>query len=289
MSIRTANTGLFRPKTVDEAVALLERIPDARLLAGGATLVAMINARLAEPAALVSLRDITELASIEALPDGGFRIGAMTRHRDTAAEARFTGVLSVVPRAASQIANPTVRNMGTIGGSISFADPGLDYPPALVAAAAEIEIASTAGRRRVPAEEFFADWYETALRPGEMVAAVRLPAGRSGVGLYHKLARVSGDYATCSIALTMERSTKGIATRAVVGACGPRPILLSEANALLSGNPGDADVKRAGELLQGAADPLDDVRGSAEYRRMLIPRMLARAFGEARAALGSAQ
>jgi carbon-monoxide dehydrogenase medium subunit len=211
----------------------------------------------------------------------------MTRHRDSAAETRFTGTLAVLPRAAAQIANPTVRNMGTIGGSISFADPGLDYPPALVAADAVIEIAASAGRRRVAASEFFTGWYETALQRGELVAAVLLPAARPGVGLYHKLARVSGDYATVSVALVMERSGAGIATRAAIGACGPTPILLAEANTLLSGSPGAAEVARAGKLLQDASDPLDDVRGSAEYRRMLIPRMLARAFDEAHASLGA--
>src|SRR5262245_48920414 len=141
--------GLYRPATVQEAVALLARDPEARPLAGGATLVAMINARVAEPSALVSLAGIAEIRGITQLPDGGVRIGAFTRHRETASCELLTGALAVVPHAASQIANATVRNMGTIGGSISFADPGLDYPPALVAAGATIEIASAQGTRRV--------------------------------------------------------------------------------------------------------------------------------------------
>src|SRR6516165_7943256 len=160
--------GLYRPKTVDEATALLAQDADAKPLAGGATLVAMLNARVIEPAALVSLADIDEIKGIAVLADGRVRIGAFTRHRETAACTLALGSGAVVPHAASQIANATVRNMGTIGGSISFADPGLDYPPALVAAGAEIEIASTGGRRMVPASEFFVDWYLTALEPGEL-------------------------------------------------------------------------------------------------------------------------
>jgi len=281
------NTGLFHPASVDEALELLARMPDAKIISGGASLVAMINARLADPAALVSLARIGELKGVSEEPGGGLRVGAMMRHRDAAAEKRFAGTLMVIQKAASVIASETVRNMGTIGGAVSHADPGLDYPPALVAAEASIEIAAPGVRRRVPAEAFFVDWYATALGPGEMVSAVHLPAARPGVGLYHKFARVSGDYATVSVALTMVRDAKAIATRVAIGGCGPRPLLVEEANRLLSGNPSAEDLRRAGELLQAAADPIDDVRGSAEYRLMLIPRMLARAFEEARASVGA--
>lgn len=277
----SATQGLFHPSTVEEAVALLARLEDVKILAGGATLVAMINARLAEPKALVSLARIEELRAVSALAGGAFRIGAMTRHRDVAAAKELDRTLSVLPRAASQIASTAVRNMGTIGGAVAHADPGLDYPPALVAAGAEIEIASAAGRRRVAAADFFVDWYQTALAPGEMVCAVHVPAPRSGVGIYHKHARVSGDFATVSVALSIAKSADGLATRAAIGACGPTPVMVEEANALLSGRPREAELRRAGELLQAATDPIDDVRGTAEYRRMLIPRMLARAFAQA--------
>jgi len=283
------NTGLFRPVSVAEALALLARLPDAKLISGGASLVAMINARLADPAALVSLARIEELKQITEAPGGGFRIGAMARHRDLAAESRFSGTLAVVPMAAAQIANATVRNMGTIGGAVAHADPGLDYPPALVAADARIEIAAAGGRRQMPAGEFFVDWFTTALQPGEIVSAVHLPAARPGIGLYHKFARVSGDYATVSVALTMVREGRAISTRAAIGGCGPTPLMTAEANRLLSGDPTAEDLRRAGDLLQAAADPVDDVRGSAEYRLMLIPRMLARAFNEARLHTGAAR
>ncbi len=273
---------LFRPSTVDRAVRLLADHPDARLLAGGATLVAMLNARLAEPASIVSLAGIREIRGIRRRRDGTVRIGAFTRHRETAeASALLKGSLGVVAQAAGQIANPTVRNMGTIGGSISFADPGLDYPPAIVAAGATIEIAGPAGRRAVPAADFFVDWYTTALAAGEMVTAVDFPAPRKGTGVYLKHARVSGDYATASVALSVAHTADGLATRVAVGACGPRPLASDEADALLSGRPDAAAIAQAGALLQSMADPVDDVRGSAEYRRLLVPRLLAQAMAQA--------
>lgn len=277
-------TGYHRPATVDEAIALLAADAEARPIAGGATLVAMLNARVIEPPALVSLAGIAELQGLSPAADGGVRIGAFTRHRDTAASALLIGTLAVLRDAAGQIANATVRNMGTIGGSIAFADPGLDYPPALVASGAEIEIAGPDGRRRVPAREFFVDWYTTALQPGEIVCAVHLPpADARGVGLYVKHARVAGDYATASVAICLRDDGR---VAVAVGGCGPAPLADAAADAALSARRDATAIARAGELLQGIADPLDDVRGSAEYRRALIPRLLQRAVREAEAAKG---
>ena len=279
--------GLYRPTSVEEAVSLLSRDASARPLAGGATLVAMLNARVLEPQALVSLSRIPELQGISTLPDGGIRIGAFTRHASSAASGLLLGAAQVVRHAASQIANETVRHMGTLGGSIAFADPGLDYPPALVAAGAVVEVASAAGRRRVPAAEFFVDWYTTALAPGELVTAVFLPAPRKGAaGLYVKHARVSGDYATASVAAcAFGNGRLGIA----VGACGPTPLTDADANRWLAEDSSDAGIARASARLVERADPLDDVRGSADYRRQLIPGLVARAVRALQARLEEAR
>ena len=278
--------GFHRPATVEEAAKLLAGTEGARCLAGGATLVAMMNASLAEPKAIVSLAGIDELSGISTLGGGGLRIGAMTRHRETAEDARLTGTLAVLRDAARQSANPPVRIMGTIGGSIAFADPAADYPPALVAAGAEIEIASASCRRRVPADAFFVDWYTTVLGPGELVSAVLLPPPRPGAGLHKKLARVSGDFAIVSVALSLARAPSGLVARIAIGGCGPKPIHLPEVDAMLSARFGDADTARsAGERLAAASDPVDDVRASADYRRLVIPRLVAAAVAEARAAL----
>ena len=271
----SGKAGLFRPDSLSEALDLLATIPDSRPLAGGASLIAMINAGVVEPAALVSLAQIAELKGIRVSPSGGIAIGASTRHRDVAAEMRLSGTLAVVADAAGQIASATIRNMGTIGGAIAHADPGLDFPPALVAAGAVIEVASTAGRRRIPIVEFFVDWYATALSPGEIVVAVHLPKPKPGVGLYLKHARVAGDFAIVSIALSRAQDGE---THIAVGGCGPTPLASAEVDRILSCSTSETALTRAGEALTALADPIDDVRGTAEYRRLLISRMLRRAM-----------
>lgn len=273
-----SGTALRLPKTVKEALALLAEDEGARPLAGGASLVAMMNARLVTPETLVSLRDIEELRGITVLGDGGIRVGAMTRHRETAGDTRLAGTLAVVRAAAGKIANPPVRNMGTMGGSISLADPGADYPAALVSARAAIEIASLEGTRLVAAKDFFVDWYTTALQPGELVTAIHLPKPKPGAGLYHKLARVAGDFATVSVALS---ATVDGAVSLAIGGCGPCPVASEEANAMLAHRLRDADAARAaGECLAALSNPVDDVRATADYRRLIIPRMVARAAAE---------
>lgn len=274
----------LRPRSVEEALRHLSEHEDARPLAGGATLVAMLNAGLVEPDAIVSLSAIEELRGISEDGDGWLRVGSMTRHAETAASELFKEGQRVVPHAASQIANMPVRNMGTMGGSISFADPAIDYPPALTAAGAEIEIAGVDGSRRVPVQDFFLDWYTTALEEAELVTAIHIPpAPKGSIGHYEKLARVSGDYAIASVALVLAIED-GVCSAAqiAIGACGPTPIRLPEAENLLVGSGLDPDtLAGAGALLAEASDPVDDVRGSADYRRRLVPRLLAKAVAAA--------
>ncbi len=282
----TMESGLFlQPKSADEALRMLFANEDAKLISGGATLVAMMNAGVIEPTTLISLGAIPEMNGISTETDGTIRIGATTRHRETAGSPLLKGGLFVVRSAAGQIANATVRNMGTIGGSISFADPGLDYPPALVAAEASVEIASIRGRRRISAREFFTDWYTVALEPGEMVLSVYLPGHwLTGHGCYIKHARVSGDYATVSVALCLQEDG---AVSVAVGGCGPKPIANSAANAELTASLDDAAIKRASDILRDQSDPLDDVRGTANYRRSLITGLLRRAVRQAETSVGS--
>jgi carbon-monoxide dehydrogenase medium subunit len=275
------NPAFYHPRSIAEALDLLAEHADARPLAGGASLVAMINAGLVAPAALVSLTRIPELSGIRPAPDGSITIGATTRHNGIAADARLSGIAAVLPHAAAQIAGTAVRNMGTIGGAIAHADPGLDFPPALFALEATVEIASAEGRRHVPIREFFVDWYSTILGPGEIVVAVHLRRPKAGVGLYLKHARVSGDFAIASVAVTLARKGE---VRVAVGGCGPFPLASSDVDHILSSDLSPSAIARAGELLAALANPVDDVRGTAAYRKTLIPRMLARALSDAIAA-----
>ena len=269
------------PTTIDEAVSLLAANADARCLAGGATLVAMMNADLVMPSALISLRHIEALRGISAEPGGGLRLGAMTTHHAVAKAAGFEGAHALLPETARAIGHPAIRNMGTIGGSIGHGDPQADYPGALVALDAAIEATGPDGTRTVAAEEFFVDYLETALLPGELITAVTLPASPAGAfGAYEKFARVEGDYATVSVAAVVAMSDgKCGHVRVALGSCGSKPVRAEAAEARLAGTAlADADIAEAAAILREDCDPVDDVRGSGEYRLMLVEPLLGRAL-----------
>ncbi|MGC2776663.1 MAG: xanthine dehydrogenase family protein subunit M [Bradyrhizobium sp.] len=271
------------PASLERALALLADDADARCIAGGATLVAMLNADLLKPSALISLKAIPALKGILAVADG-FAIGAMTSHQAVASDARLQAGAAVVRLAAGEIGHPAIRAVGTIGGSISHADPAADYPTALVAANAQIEIASLHGRRRVPAHEFFVSYYTTAIEPGEIVVAVHLAAPtRESVSAYRKVGRCDGDFATASVAFSGAFVNGAcISASVAVGGCGATPVRSVEANALLVGaQVGSSQVIEAAEALVAACDPVDDVRGSANYRRQLVRRLVPQVFAQA--------
>ncbi len=279
------STIFHRPSTIEDAVSILSADGGARPLAGGQTLVAMMNGGLLEPTALVSLRAIAALRIFE-VGAAGTRIGAMVSHCDVERDARLIRGLAVVREAASHIAHPAIRSFGTMGGAVSHADPNADYPPALVAADASMVASGPSGRRSIPAQEFFLDYLTSALEPGEILTEIVLPSGLSdagAVGVYEKFARVDGDYATVSVAavLTMNEGTCKSA-RIAIGSCGPTPLRSDESDAALVGTSlDDASVAKAGAILAASADPVDDVRGSADLRRKVIPRLLRRALDRA--------
>jgi carbon-monoxide dehydrogenase medium subunit len=269
------------PVSVEEAVGLLAEIEGSRPIAGGASLVAMMNARLVEPSCVVSLERVEGLGGVVRQLDGGVRIGAMTRHKEIVASQTLAGAHALLSQAAGVIANRPVRNMGTLGGALANADPAADYLPALRCLDAEVEIAGPSGGRIAPISEFVVGWYETVLGPSEIVVAVRLPPLPPGPTLFRKVARVSGDYATASCALRVEEDGRGATLRASIGACGPGPLRDEEEEERLRGRLHDRRAIRAlGEALQALADPIDDVRGSADYRRALIPRLIAAGAAE---------
>lgn len=270
----------LEPETVDEAITALAGAEDARCLAGGATLVAMLNAELLDPKVLVGLRKIHALRGISRTATG-IRIGAMTTHNEIAADDRLIGATAVLRSAAGQIAHDAIRHVGTIGGSIAHADPSADWPAAITAAGASIEIASSSGTRSVSVDEFFLGYLQTAVQPGEIITAVDIQSGpKNARGHYLKFARVDGDYATASIAIVLAMKGKRCDyVRFAAGACAPSPLRVVAAEERLLGTELTAeDIAAAGDLLAAEADPVSDVRGSSEYRRLLIPRLLKRAI-----------
>ncbi len=272
---------LHKPETIDEAVRLKSEEPEAMFLAGGQTLIAMMNTELVEPPALISLDRISDLKGIERQPDGAIRIGAMTSHADIASSDLLIDAHAVIRGAAGVIAHPAIRNLGTIGGAVSHGDPNADYPAALVAADARFEVVGPTGRREIAAADFFLDYMTTELAEDELLKAVILPpAPDRSAGHYEKFARVDGDYATASVAVTLslDGASNVDRIRIAVGASGATPVRVPAAEqSLLDGDMGEAALIEAAERITAACDPLDDVRGSSDYRRLLIPRLVAKA------------
>lgn len=270
-------------------MAALAAADEAAPLAGGATLMAIFNAGLLAPEAIVSLSAIDALKVSERRNDGTVRIGAMRRHRETAADENLTDGQRALADAAGQIGNPPVRNMGTIGGSVAFADPAADYLPAMLALDAVVEIAGQDGAREVPAADFFVGWMETALAPGELITAVRVPPAPAGsVGIYRKISRVAGDFATAAAAVVL--AMDGDTCRAIrigVGGCNPTPVRVPAVEETLTDGGLDEDaVGAAAQQIAAACEPQDDVRGSADYRRRILPRLIVRTVMEAKELAG---
>jgi aerobic carbon-monoxide dehydrogenase medium subunit len=254
------------PSTLDDAYRALA-IEDAFCLAGGQSLVAMMNLGLASPDRLVSLRGINSLRGIVRQVDGGLRIGAMTTHAELADLDVTAAGPALLGQAARVVAYPAVRMQGTIGGSVAHADPAADYPVALTAADAHIEIGSAGGVRLVAARDFFRGIFETALDKGEIVTAIHVPPGSADAGAaYEKLSLVAGDFAIVSVAAIVSRSAQ-----ITVGGCGPKPLLVS--NVGIS----DEALLAAGRQLAANSDPPSDQRASASYRRKVLPELVRRA------------
>ncbi|WP_170760833.1 FAD binding domain-containing protein [Ruegeria lacuscaerulensis] len=269
---------VLQPQTVKDAVNHLIQSDGVLPLAGGATLIAMKNANLVHADHFVSLEGIAEMRGISVSAAGAIRIGAMTRHCETADSDVLTGTHAVLKQAAGRIANPPVRNMGTIGGSVANADPAADYLTALTCLDAQLELAGPNGRRRIPIAEFLVDWHETALQRAELIVAVHLPPAEKGHAQYYKMARVSGDFATanCAISVTAQPSPS---VQIAVGGCGPQPIRSKSAERqLVADGLSQSAIAAFADTLAGLADPVDDVRGSAEYRKCIIPRMVTQAI-----------
>ncbi len=276
---------IHKPATLEEAAGLLAADDGAQCIAGGATLVAMMNSGVVEPSALISLEKISGLNEISKESDNSVTIGAATKHKTVAAFEDFSGAQNIVGIAAGKIAHPPIRNMGTIGGSVAVGDPAADYPTALLAAEATFSIVGPGGTRSIPADDFFDGFLTTALEESELVQSIQLPAGpENAVAVYDKIAKIAGDIAIMSVAVVMAQpGDKCDYVRIAVGGCGPTPYRVPEAEAKYI----EGELDTAIEMLVAASDPMSDVRGSADYRRKVLPRVLRRALATAQQMGGS--
>lgn len=259
------------PSSLDDAFALLTEFgDDARPMSGGTALVVLMKQSLVNAGHIVSLERVSGLDSIRVDGDG-LRIGGLARHRDveTSAEVRaFAPFLCEVYR---RVATVKIRNMATVGGGIAHADPAQDPPPAFMALDASVRLASRGGTRDVPVAGFFTDYYETVIRPGELVTEIIVPrpAPAAKFAYLKFLPRTEDDYATVAVAARAE-TDGGICRnlRVALGAAGPTPIRATAVEQALEGKPiTQAAVRDAADAVAGEVDPLDDFRGSSSYKR----------------------
>ena len=278
-----------RPGTLDEALKLLSELDDAKVLAGGQSLIPVMKLRLAAPAHLVDINRVPGLDAIEE-GDGSLRIGALVRHNQMVSSGTVAG-FPMLAAAAPQIADPIVRNLGTVGGSLAHADPAGDWGAVMLAAGASVIVRGPRGERELAMTEFLVDVFTTALEPDEILTQVRVPkpSGPSG-GTYLKLERKIGDFATVGAAVQVELSNGTIARAGIaLTGVGATNIHATDAEASLAGaEPTEAAFAEAGRLAAAATNPVADVRGSAEYKRhvadVFVRRGLVRAVEIARAA-----
>ena len=279
------------PSSVEETLSLLERYGDeAKVLAGGQSLIPLMKLRFASPRALVDLNRIEGLGSIGE-DDGHLAIGALVRHKDCERSEALRGRYGVLGDAAPQISDPIVRNLGTVAGSLAHADPQGDWGSALLAAGAHVEATGPGGTRAIELDDLFQGPFTTALEPTEIITSVRVPdPGARAGGTYLKLERKVGDFATVGVAvhLTLDGGTVGRA-RIALTAVGPRNLRAREAEERLAGATLDDEaIREAAELAAAAAQPRSDQRGSADYKRNVVrvftERGLRKAAETARAA-----
>jgi carbon-monoxide dehydrogenase medium subunit len=279
------------PTSIDEVLdSLAEHGDEAKVLAGGQSLIPLLKLRFAAPALLVDLRHLDDLVGIEAA-DGWLRIGARTTHNQLGGSDLINRRHHLIAAAAPLIADPLVRNLGTIGGSLVHADPQADWASVLLALDGEVVVRSRNGERVIPATGLLAGPFETTLDPTELLVQVRVPvsANRSG-GAYLKLERKVGDFATVATGVHLELSNGTIAKAGIgLTAVGPHNIKAVEAERSLAGAEPTAEAfASAADLAAQAADPSDDTRGSADYKRAVVRayvrRGLERALELARAA-----
>jgi carbon-monoxide dehydrogenase medium subunit len=284
--MKPAPFSYHRARSADEAVALLAELgDDAKLLAGGQSLVAMMNFRLARPAALVDISRLAELRYVRA-DNSGMRVGALALHRDLErlADPALLPGFGLLPRAARYIGHYAIRAAGTFGGSIAHADPAAEWCMAALLFDAEIVARGPAGERVVPAGGFFTGFLETELRPDEMIVEVRLPAPRPGAAIC-EFARRHGDFAIVAVAAWVDRED-GVCrdARVVLGGVGGTVQRATGAEAALIGSGlSSGAIEGAAQEAAAGSDPPGDIHGSAEYRRHLVRVLTARAIEEAAA------
>ena len=274
----------FAPETVEEALALIaEHGVEARPLAGGQSLVPLINMRMAQPSVLIDLNRCPELAYLRE-EDGMLVSGPMTRQRELELSETVRAACPLIAKAMPHMGHATIRNRGTAGGSLSHADPSAELPGVALALDAEMIAAGPNGRRTVPATEFFLAELTTALEPDEMLCEIRFPQAPAGSrAAFAEVGGHFGGLALVGVAAQIDLDSAGRCTKAALAAtgAGERPTRLSSTEAVLTGEVlEERSVAEAAEAAAGDVEPLQDLHATAHWRRRAVVAMAARALHE---------
>jgi carbon-monoxide dehydrogenase medium subunit len=274
------------PTSLEETFDLLSTYgEDAHLMAGGTALVLLLQQGLVQPGHVVGLQKVGELHGIRRRDDGGLQIRAMATHRQAEKSPDVQAYCPALVENFSHVATIRIRNQGTVGGNLAHADPAQDPPPMLIALDGQAVIASRQGERRVALDEFFVDYFETTLQPGEVLASIDLPPLPAGTRVTYKkfLPRTQDDYATVAVAAALRVGADATCedVRVALGAAGTTPIHARTVEQALRGQRLDSQkIKDAAALVRDEVDPLDDLRGSAAYKREMARVWTQRALQE---------
>jgi carbon-monoxide dehydrogenase medium subunit len=259
--------------SIDEALAALKEYgDDVEFIAGGTSLILMMQQGLVQPSIVVGLGNIKELRGIKRTTGGGLEVGAMTTHRVLETSPEAFAYAAALPQSLGVIATIRIRNQATLGGNLVHADPAQDPPPVLIALDAMVDVVSPGGARSIPMESFFTDFFETSLGEDELVRSVKIPPMPAGSKLAYKkfLPRTEDDYATVSVAVRLGVADDGTCKdlRIGLGALAVTPLRAKAVESALLGQKLTASIIReAAALVRDEVDPLDDVRGTAKYKR----------------------
>jgi aerobic carbon-monoxide dehydrogenase medium subunit len=274
------------PATIDEALGLLARHGDAaKVLAGGQSLMPLLNFRLARPSHVIDVNRLAELATVAPGADGGLRLGALVRQRALERSALVRDRAPLIAQAMPFVGHPQIRARGTLGGSLAHADPAAELPAVMVALDARLTLRRAGGERTLPAADFFVSLLTTALAADELLTEIALPPwpARSGSSL-HEVAKRHGDFALGGVAATLTLDGQGRVARArLVGfGVGPGPVRVVDAERALEGGPPTPTAfAEAGRLVSAGVDPADDIHASGAYRKRLVGVLTRRALADA--------
>lgn len=265
------------PTTIDAAVLILADDPDAKIIAGGQSLMPLLAMRLAGPSVLVDLKNIPGLDRID-VGETEVRVGARVTHREVERSEALTGAVPMLPVAARHIAHPQIRSRGTFGGSTAHADPSAEWPAVLLALGATVDVLGPRGARSIPIDDFFTGPFTSSMSADELLVAVRIVRSERRWA-FEEAARKAGDYGLAIIAATADVTDDQFrAARVSVGAAVGTPMRLPEVEAALEGAALGEDTARIAEAAAGASvRPISDIHGSADYRRSLVAVLVRRA------------